>query len=70
MIAVQLPPAIPAAGATGGPPAPEARRMFLGLPFEIRQMFQALVRRPDDIANVLATLRENFQKQMRAAKRD
>jgi hypothetical protein len=70
MLAVQLPAAIPAAGTPGGPPVPEARRMFLGLPFEMRQMFQALVRRPDDISNMLATLRENFEKQMRAAKRD
>ena len=70
MLAVRLPAAIPAAGMPGGPPAPEARRMFLGLPFEMRQIFQALVRRPDDITNVLATMRENFERQMRAAKRD
>jgi hypothetical protein len=70
MIAVQLPLAIPAAGTPGGPPAPEARRMFLGLPFEMRQMFQALIRRPDDIPNVLAAMRENFERQMRPAKRD
>ena len=68
MLAVRLPAAIPAAGTPGGPPAPEARRMFLGLPFEMRQMFQALVRRPDDITNVLATMRANFERQMRAAK--
>ena len=67
MIAVQLPSPIPPAGAPGGPPVPEARRMFLGMPFEMRVMFQSLIRRPEDISNVLATLQANFEKQAQAA---
>ncbi len=70
MIAVRLPAPLPAAGTPGGPPAPEARRMFLGLPFEMRQMIQALVRRPDDIPSVLATMRKNFETRVRDTKRD
>jgi hypothetical protein len=31
----------------------EARRLFLGFPFEMRQMFQELVRRPEDIPKAI-----------------
>jgi hypothetical protein len=53
MLAVELPAPIPPAGAPGGPPPVEARRLFLGFPFEMRQMFQELVRRPEDIPKAI-----------------
>ena len=61
MFAVELPPAIPPAGVPGGPPPVEARRMFLGFPFEMRQMFQEMVRRPEDIPKVIANMEKEFQ---------
>ncbi|MGD0873003.1 MAG: glycosyltransferase family 39 protein [Bryobacteraceae bacterium] len=69
MFAVQLPATIPPAGTPGGPPPVAARRIFLGLPFEMRQLFQGLVRRPDDIPKVLADMRATFEKQMQAKKK-
>jgi hypothetical protein len=69
MFAVQLPATIPPAGAPGGPPPVAARRIFLGLPFEMRQLFQGLVRRPEDIPKVLADMRATWEKQMRAKKK-
>jgi hypothetical protein len=66
MMAVQLPATIPPAGAPGGPPPVAARRMFLGIPFDIRQLFLGLVRRPEDIPKVLADMMATWQKQMQA----
>jgi hypothetical protein len=69
MFAVQLPATIPPAGASGGPPPVAARRIFLGLPFEMRQVFQGLVRRPEDLPKVLADMRATWEKQMQAKKK-
>jgi len=64
-----LPATIPPAGTLGGPPPVEARRLFLGFPFEMRQIFQGLYRRPEDIPKVLADMRATFEKQMQAPKK-
>jgi len=69
MYAVQLPATIPPAGTPGGPPPVAARRIFLGFPFEMRQLFQGLVRRPEDIPKVLADMTATFEKQMQAKKK-
>jgi hypothetical protein len=69
MYAVELPAAIPPAGGPGGPPPLEARRLFLGMPFEMREFFQRVARRPEDIPKVLAEMQENWQKQMQAARK-
>jgi hypothetical protein len=61
MLAVQLPPVIPPAGAAGGPPPVEARRLFLGFPVEMRQMFLGLYRHPEDVPKVLAEMTAKFQ---------
>jgi hypothetical protein len=69
MMAVQLPAEIPPAGAPGGPPPVEARRPFLRMPFEMRQMFQELVRHPESIPKVLTDMRALYEKQMQAKKK-
>jgi hypothetical protein len=61
MYAVQLPAVIPPAGTPGGPPPVEARWIFLKMPFEMREMFLALYRHPDDIPKVLTELTAKFQ---------
>jgi hypothetical protein len=53
MYAVRLPPVIPEAGSPAGPPAPGARQIFLRMPFDIRQVLQDLVRRPEDLPRAL-----------------
>ena len=69
MFAVQLPPSIPPAGTSGGPPPVEARWVFLRMPFEMRQMFLGLCRHPEDMPKVLAEMQATFQKQMEARKK-
>jgi hypothetical protein len=69
MFAVRLPAAIPPAGIPGGPPPLEARRLFLGFPVEMRQMFLGLYRRPEDIPKVLADMTARFQKETEARKK-
>jgi hypothetical protein len=69
MFAVQLPAVIPPAGTPGGPPPVEARKLFLGFPVEMRQMFLELYRRPEDIPKVIADMTATFQKQMPAKKK-
>ncbi len=68
MIAVQLPPAIPAAGSSGGPPAPDGRRKFLGFPVEMRQLFQGLERDPEGIPKAIADTAQ-AQRKLREAKK-
>ena len=68
MFAVRLPAPIPPAGTPGGPPPLEARRLFLGFPVEMRQMFLGLYRRPGDIPKVMADLTVRMQ-QMQAQKK-
>jgi len=68
MFAVQLPRTIPPAGTPGGPPPIEARRLFLRMPFEMRQMFLGLYRHPEDMPKVMADLRARFEEQARKKK--
>jgi hypothetical protein len=63
MLAVQLPRTIPPAGTPGGPPPVETRRLFLGFPVEMRQMFLELYRHPEDMQKVMADMAARFQKQ-------
>jgi hypothetical protein len=67
--AVQLPAPIPPAGSPGGPPAVEARRIFLGMPFDMRDFFQRIARQPEDIPKAMAELQAVYQKQMQAPKK-
>ncbi|MBZ5620093.1 MAG: glycosyltransferase family 39 protein [Acidobacteriia bacterium] len=69
MFAVHLPATIPPCRAPGGPPPIEARKLFLGFPFEMRQVFQGLFRRPEDILRVMADMRANFEKQAQSKKK-
>jgi hypothetical protein len=69
MFAVQLPTPIPFAGTPGGPPPLEARRLFLGFPVEMRQMFLGLYRRPEDMQKVMAEMQASFQKELEKRKK-
>jgi len=69
MLAVHLPSAIPPAGAPGGPPPVEARWIWLHMPFEMREMFQQLTHRPEDMPKVMADMRATFEKQMAERKK-
>jgi hypothetical protein len=69
MIAVHLPAPIPPAGSPGGPPPLEARRLFLGMPIEMRELFQSVARRPEDIPQVLQDMQATWQKQMQQGKK-
>jgi hypothetical protein len=64
MYAVQLPAPIPPAGTLGGPPPVEARWMFLRAPFEMREFFQRIARRPEEIPAAMAEMQAVYQKQM------
>jgi hypothetical protein len=69
MFAVQLPQTIPPAGTPGGPPPLEARRLFLGFPVEMRQMFLRLYRHPEDMQKVMAEMQATFQKELEKRKK-
>jgi hypothetical protein len=69
MYAVHLPATIPPAGSPGGPPPVAERRIFLGMPFDMREFFQRLARRPEDIPKALAEIQDTFQKQMQERKK-
>ena len=69
MFAVQLPISIPPAGTPGGPPPVEARRLFLGFPAEMRQMFLGLYHHPEDIPKVFADMTARFQKELEKRKK-
>jgi hypothetical protein len=69
MFAVQLPQTIPPAGTPGGPPPLEARRLFLGFPVEMRQMFLRLYRHPEDMQKVMAEMQASFQKELEKRKK-
>jgi hypothetical protein len=64
MFAVHIPRTIPPAGTPGGPPPVEARRLFLGFPVEMRQMFLGLYRRPEDMPKAMAEIQASFQKEL------
>jgi hypothetical protein len=69
MFAVQLPAPIPPAGTPGGPPPLEARRIFLGAPVEMRQMFLGLYRHPEDMRKAMADMVAKMQQQAQAKKK-
>lgn len=69
MYAIHLPATIPPAGAPGGPPPVEARRLLWGMPFEMRGFFQRLARRPEDIPQVLEDQRQEWEKRMKEQKK-
>jgi Dolichyl-phosphate-mannose-protein mannosyltransferase len=64
MYAVKLPAVIPPAGADGGPPLPDARRIFLGGPigFDMRTMFLGVIRHPETILEVMAKMQADYTK--------
>lgn len=62
MYAIQLPPTIPAAGATGGPPLPADFRYFGGIPFfDPRVVFMACIRDPQKLQPTLDHMMATFQ---------
>jgi len=69
MYAVQLPSAIPAAGAPGGPPAPGERRTFLNAPVEMRVMFREITYHPDRLQQTYDEMMAKWQQAMADAKR-
>lgn len=63
MYAVHLPSPIPPAGAPGGPPASSDTRLFLAVgKYDMRQMFQDLIRNPDSFPAVLEQMSKEFKK--------
>ena len=65
MYAIQLPAAIPAAGSPGGPPA---RRLFLGMPVEMRVMFENVSEHPDRLQETMDDFTASWQKAQAKAK--
>ena len=66
MYAFQLPAAIPAAGAPGGPPPASAQREFVGFPIDMRVMFLDIIRDPEKLLPAAA----NMEAQMEAAQKE
>ena len=64
MYAVLMPPVIPAAGAAGGPPLPNARRLFLGgsAGIDMRVLFLGLFRHPETIPEVMAKMAAGYDR--------
>jgi hypothetical protein len=60
MYAFHLPEEIPPAGAPGGPPRPADRRMFLGMPFDLRAMQLQISRHPETIPGVMREMQARF----------
>jgi hypothetical protein len=69
MYAVKLPVNVPPAGTPGGPPPVEARRLFLGMPSEVRQVYLGLNHHPEDIPKVIAEMTADWKKRQEAKKR-
>lgn len=63
MYAIQLPQTIPAAGAPGGPPLPEAYRYIGGFPFDPRSVFLNCIRDPQRLQPTM----DRMQAMMQAA---
>ena len=59
MYAIHLPQHIAPAGSAGGPPLPSEFHQFAGAPFDMRSLFQGLIRHPETIPEVI----KNFQAQ-------
>ena len=47
----------------------EGRRLFLRMPFEIRQMCLGLYRHPEDMPKVMAEMQASFQKELEKRKK-
>ncbi|MGD0460361.1 MAG: hypothetical protein ABSC21_21770 [Terriglobia bacterium] len=65
MWAVHLPPAIPPAGARGGPPAASERKRFLGMPEDWRLFILKLVQHPELLPQVCADIEAQMWKRYR-----
>ena len=63
MWAVQLPNPIPADGSEGGPPAPAARKILFGMPFDVRTVFLDLDRNPEKLHSTMEKMMREFQEQ-------
>jgi dolichyl-phosphate-mannose-protein mannosyltransferase len=61
MYAIQLPQTIPAAGAPGGPPLPEAYRYFGGAPFDVRGIFAKCIRDPQQLQPTMDRMQASYQ---------
>jgi hypothetical protein len=69
MFAIQLPPAIPLAGQPKGPPLPASYRFLAGFPdFDIRPMFLACIRDPQQLQPTMDFITATMQRQQQ--KRD
>ncbi len=66
MYAFQMPAAIPAAGAPGGPPLASAQRELVGFPIDMRVMFLDIMRNPQKLLETAA----NMEAQMAAAQKE
>lgn len=60
MYAVHLPSTIPSAGSVGGPPLPSAYRQFVGMPFDIRPLFEHVYHHPEDLPRAIEWLQTTF----------
>src|SRR4029077_18471832 len=61
MYAIQLPQTIPAAGAPGGPPLPEAYRYFGGAPYDDRGIFGNCIRDPQQLKPTMDRMQASYQ---------
>ncbi len=62
MYAIRLPSPIPPAGTAGGPPLPAERRIFLGMPMDMRVMGRELLEHPERIQKTMDDMIAAFQK--------
>ncbi len=60
MYAFHLPAELPAAGATGGPPAAKDKRMFLGIAFDFKAMMLHVLRNPETIPQEVQEMMTKF----------
>jgi hypothetical protein len=63
MYAFHLPDPLPAAGSAGGPPLPADRKVFFGVPFDIRGVTVDMERHPERISTTLKGVFEKFAQQ-------
>ena len=69
MYAIRLPSAIPQTGSPGGPPPPQARRIFLNGPMDMRPMFRELSDHPERLQKTFDDMVATWQKTMAEARR-
>jgi hypothetical protein len=65
MWAVRLPPAIPPAGAPGGPPPASEQKQFLGFPEDMRLFTIKLVQHPEQLPQACADMEAQMWKRYR-----